>query len=152
MRALENVAPAPRRRNRFHHGRHRHTTPLPPPCHTTIYFRCILTLRFSNLVPYVTILKTFHIKNLSNKSCLLQNWRDSGLTKYPKLHNIQFILRFFICFAEYYYPARDFPLKLEHPVFLQYKILKNVKYRVAHLKHNPKHIINTTSQKHRDRL
>ncbi len=51
-------------RNHFHHRRHHRATPVPPPrCPSTsvVFF---LTLRFSNLVPYVAILKTFHIKNL----------------------------------------------------------------------------------------
>ncbi len=57
-----------RRCNRFHHCRHCHATPVPPPRQVTIYFRCIfrdalfVTLWFSNLVPYVAILKTFHVK------------------------------------------------------------------------------------------
>ncbi len=61
---------ASHRRNRFHQCRHRLATPVPRPHQATIYFRCIfcdaffVTLRFSNLIPYVEILKTFHIKIL----------------------------------------------------------------------------------------
>ncbi len=58
----------PRRRNRFHHCRHhcthQCTHPIAPPSTSVAFFVTLflVTLRFSNLVPYVAILKTFHVK------------------------------------------------------------------------------------------
>ncbi len=64
--ALKNVAPVPRRRNRFRHCRHHHATPVllaTPPSTSVAFF---VTLRFSNLVPYDAILKMFHVKKRHN--------------------------------------------------------------------------------------
>ncbi len=53
----------PRHRNHFHHCRHHCATPVPPPRSATIYsVAFFVTLRFSNLLPYVAILKMFHVK------------------------------------------------------------------------------------------
>ncbi len=68
VRALENIAPAPHHHNHFHHYRHPCATSLPHPAtptSTTVAF--FVMLWFSNLVPYVAILKMFHVKKLQIK-------------------------------------------------------------------------------------
>ncbi len=66
VRVMEKRCTCTARRNRFHHCRHRRTTPhkCPHPTKspsTSVAF--FVTLWFSNLAPYVAILKTFHVKN-----------------------------------------------------------------------------------------
>ncbi len=62
-----NVAPAPPQP--VLHCRHRCTT---PPLFPLLHF--FVTLQFSNLVPYVAILKMFHVKKFSNHYCITQNF------------------------------------------------------------------------------
>ncbi len=99
----KNVAPAPRRRNCFHHCKHPHTTPVPhptkPPSTSVAFF---VMLRFSNLVRYIAILKTFHVRMLYlclRRCNCFHHCRHCRATPVPPPHQATIHFRCIFCDA-----------------------------------------------------